>query len=90
MWKQLLSSLHIECSNNILQQSTNRKLFEMVLPPEFFVPTMQPHYNESDIQLSSDELNTVQTGPKFNQFVQCLGEMAVDIAKSDFFSYTRK
>ena len=71
----------------------------MVLPSEFSGPTIQPHYNESDIQLSSDELNALQyacgyvprallrryekqTGTKFNQFVECVGEMAVDSGES--------
>ena len=29
VWKQLLSLLQVECSDNILQQSKNRKLFEI-------------------------------------------------------------
>ena len=106
VWKQLLSSLQVECSDDILQQSTNRKLFEMMLPSEFSGPTMQLHHNESNIQLSSDELNALQyacgyvprallrryekqTGPKFNQFVECLGEMAVDSSESEFLSYPK-
>lgn len=108
LWTKLLSDIKVTVNDDLLQQSTNRKLFEMVLPSHFPCKTVQPTQNaRSENNLTADELNAMQyacgyvprallrkyekrTGSKFNQYVECLGEMAVDGDESEFLMYTKR
>jgi len=64
VWEQLFSSLAIEYDDDLLQQSTNQKLFEMLLSSEFSSHS-QPqaekgHGTITEVELSRDELNALR------------------------------
>ena len=107
VWRNLFSAIKVDVDDDLLQQSTNRKLFEVVLPSHFSTKTPQPHRESEGVDsFTTDELNAMQyacgyvprallrkyekrSGGKFEQFVECLGEMAVDSEDSDFLTYTK-
>ena len=61
VWERLLASLGLECDDDLLQQSTNQKLLEMIIPSEFSSPSLsQSKKSTEDIQLSRDELNALR------------------------------
>jgi len=106
VWEQLFSSLAIE-----YDESTNQKLFEMLLSSEFSSHS-QPqsekgHGTITEVELSRDELNALRhargyvphallicyekrSGSKYDKFIECLGEMAVQGADNDLLPYTRE
>ena len=66
IWKGLFTSLSVKCDDQLLAQSTNQKLFEMILTKHFcsYVPGeigQGTSDNASDeISLTKDELNALQ------------------------------
>ena len=92
LWKGFLSSIEVDYDNQLLQQSVNQKVFEIILPEQF--PSLTDHSPRVQEPLSKDELNALQyacgyiphallkryekrTGSKFDKFTDCLGDVAV-------------
>ena len=62
LWDSFLSEIKIEASDQLLQQSFNQKLFEMILPGQCSLASSLQHGNVQDCEspLSKDELNAMQ------------------------------
>ena len=92
IWEKFLSALHINQSDDILQQSVNQKIIEMILPTQ--LSTSAQTKPKTTIQLNKDELNALhyacgyvphqlirkyqkRVGCKCEKFVECLKEMAL-------------
>ena len=105
LWNEFLSAVHIEANDQLLQQSVNQRLFEMLLP-EQFASQSSPVLSRS-YSLTKDKLNVLQyvggyvphallkrfeklKGIQYEQFIECLGEMAVESEHTDVFDYTKE
>ena len=105
IWTKFLSGTHIEVKDKLLQQSVNQRLFEMLLPEQFpsqsssiqtrtlslakdelnvlqYVGGYVPHA----LLKKYDKLK----GTKYEQFIECLGDMAVESEHTDIFEYTKE
>ena len=61
MWDKFLSALEIAFDDDMLQQASNNKIFEMLLPSQFSSTTSCPSpVHARDMELSTDELNALQ------------------------------
>ena len=106
VWKSFLSVIKINVDDDLFQQSANRKLFEAVLPSHFpnqpYRETESIHSLTIDelnaMQYACGYVPRAllkkyekRSGSKFEQFVECLGEMAVDSDEdSEFLTYTKR
>ena len=112
IWERLLRALDIPYDDDLLQQSANKELFEMILQAQFSVSTSSQSCaatSSQSLELPSDELNALRyacgyvpyallkryekrSSNKYDEFIECLGEMAVhsDVGSEDFLSYTRE
>ena len=62
LWDSFFSAIKIEAGDQLLQQSVNQKLFEMLLPGQCPLSSSLQHGNvqDSESPLSKDELNAMQ------------------------------
>ena len=106
IWDELFLSLGIQCKDYLLSQSTNQKLFEMMLSKHFSTNSKTVSNVTEEVILTKDELNALQYaggfvphallkryerfGKKYECFFECLGEMAVVSEKNDFLDYTKE
>ena len=74
IWEKYITTLNIQ-PDHFLQQSANQKLFEMLLSSHLSTP-----------QSGSSQ----RCGEKFDQFVECLSDMAVASEHDDYLQYTRE
>ena len=58
LWTKFLSAIHIEANDQLLQQSVNQRVFEMLLPKQFASKSSSVHAR--NYSLIKDELNVLQ------------------------------
>ena len=106
IWSSFLSGIKVESKDQLFQQSVNQKLYEMMLQQHFSATslTLSPtpvtemttdelnalQYAAGYIPHALLKKYEKRTGQKYEEFIECLGYMAVQSEYTDFLEYTKK
>ena len=105
LWNKFLSFIKIDSNDPLLEQSVNQKLFEMILGVEFssvgppVTTTKKSSIGKDELNAlryaggfvphSLLKRYEKKSGPKFEEYVEFLGSMAVESDHRDFLDYTK-
>ena len=105
IWNKFLSFIIIDSYDPLLEQPVNQKLFEMILGVEFssvgppVATTKESSMGKDELNAlryaggfvphSLLKRYEKKSGKKFEEYVECLGSMAVESDFGDFLDYTK-